>query len=393
MMKIATATILATHLKVTNSMSTKGRPDFSWDTLPVFFHSANASGPWSDAALASIIKFSMATNEKNHAMRLPGGKSRSEEIAGPEACRQIKSASGGRTDTFFYLNPIFDWPTNEHLHGLMVANPSWRLKASNGTDIRQHNQWVYNLSNPDLRKAWVATCTAAVANGCTGCFIDQSNSNIAGDCTAWGCAKKDAKGFSDGHITAIIELSVALAPTGNYAIYNHLGRTGFNTTTMMIEDFAGSEKCITTLQTIAGRGFTAQAHAGLFPAGNTCVDGDTNAMAAFLLGAGNYSYYHCSIGWQTNAKWPAVKDSWLDWLPEYDMPLGAPLGPATSKPSSSPSSDGTSNIWTRSFATGTKVEFDGATNVGVIYWAGGKVQKGVAPAAGAMDHGCRWEDI
>jgi hypothetical protein len=58
---------------------------------------------------------------------------------------------------------------------------------------------------------------------------------------------------------------------------------------MMIEDFVGSETCITKMLTIAGGGFTVQAHAGDLPksakyggfgAGNTCVDGDTNSMAA-----------------------------------------------------------------------------------------------------------------
>ena len=42
------------------------RPPFSWDKLPVFFHSANASGPWSAAAAKQIARFAMATNEKNH---------------------------------------------------------------------------------------------------------------------------------------------------------------------------------------------------------------------------------------------------------------------------------------------------------------------------------------
>jgi len=32
------------------------RPPFSWDTLPVFFHSANASGPWSEAAVKQISR-------------------------------------------------------------------------------------------------------------------------------------------------------------------------------------------------------------------------------------------------------------------------------------------------------------------------------------------------
>jgi len=51
----------------------------------------------------------MATNEKSHAMRLPGGGTQSEEIAGPAACRQVDKASNGSTDTFFYLNSVIDW--------------------------------------------------------------------------------------------------------------------------------------------------------------------------------------------------------------------------------------------------------------------------------------------
>ena len=66
---------------------------------------------------------------------------------------------------------------------------------------------------------------------------------------------------------------------------------------MMIEDFVGNEKCIETLQTIVARGLVVEAHAGNYPTGNTCVDGDTSSLAAFLIGAGNYSYYHCSMGW------------------------------------------------------------------------------------------------
>ena len=46
-----------------------------------------------------------------------------------------------------------------------------------------------------------------------------------------------------------------------------------------------------------------QAHAGDLPKsaqwggsgkGNECVNGDTNSMAAFLIAAGDFSYYHCS---------------------------------------------------------------------------------------------------
>lgn len=115
---------------------------------------------------------------------------------------------------------------------------------------------------------------------------------------------------------ALTELAEQLAPTGNYAIFNHLGVTNYNTTAMMIEDFAATETCIDTLQTIANRGLIVEAHAGNLPSNNTCLHGDTNSLAAFLIAAGEYSYYHCSskpYTWGSNAKWPAVSDSWLDW--------------------------------------------------------------------------------
>ena len=39
-------------------------PKFSWDTLPVFIHSSNASGPISAAGLATMARFPMVTVEK-----------------------------------------------------------------------------------------------------------------------------------------------------------------------------------------------------------------------------------------------------------------------------------------------------------------------------------------
>ena len=148
--------------------------------LPVFFHSANSSGPWSDAAARQIARYALATNEKAHAMLLPGGGRQSEEVAGPAACRQIR-AKGTGTAPFFYLNSVIDWPFNYKLHALMQSNPAWRLKNATGGDLGPPGSggtspgfnWLYNLTNADMRAAWVDTCVAAVRAGCTGCFIDQ----------------------------------------------------------------------------------------------------------------------------------------------------------------------------------------------------------------------------
>ena len=90
----------------------------------------------------------------------------------------------------------------------------------------------------------------------------------------------------------------------------------------MIEDFAATLKSVQLLNQTTSSGLTVQVHAGdIVDDGsgtkiNTCTNGDTNALAAFLVAAGDYSYYHCAAGWGSNAKWPAVADAWLDWLPE-----------------------------------------------------------------------------
>ena len=374
------------------------RPPFSFDTLPVFFHSANTSGEWSDAAVKQIARYAMATNEKSHAMLLPDGGRQSEELAGPAACRQI-AAEGTGTASFFYLNSVIDWPFNFKLHSQMQANSSWRLKNVTGGDLGPAgsggafpgNNWGYNLTNNDMRSAWVQTCVAAVRAGCTGCFVDQAN--VQEHLATWGPSPQDAPvamSYRAAHLKALSELDAALAPLGGYGIYNHLGTTRYGTATMMIEDFVGSERCIETLQNVAARGLTVQAHAGNYPAGNTCVDGDTNSLAAFLIAAGNYSYYHCAGVWSSDARWPAVQDAWLDWLPQYDWPLGAPSGPAAKRPSAANAS---ASVWSRSFASGTRVEFDGGLANGTIYWANGVVQMGQPANLAAIARGCVWESL
>ena len=94
-------------------------------------------------------------------------------------------------------------------------------------------------------------------------------------------------------------------------------------------------------------------------------------------------YYHCAPGWvspplflvssylnaahnpsqSSVSEWPLEKDYWLDWLPLYDYALGEPnLAVVTRSPSGE-------SIYSRTFSSGTRVQFDSSTGVGVIYWA------------------------
>ena len=223
-------------------------------------------------------------------------------------------------------------------------------------------------------------------------FVDQSN-DVEGGFGGSAAAKQ----YSRDHLATLVELNEQLASRGKYAINNHLGDAGDHVRAMMIEDFAGSEKCIRLLQTVAARGIITEVHAGnqwsaaRSPHNYSCANGGTNDLAAYLIGAGKHSYYHCTDnGFSTPTNWPAVPGEWLDAPPEYGYRLGAPLGPATLSPSRSPNA----SIWRRTFASGTKVEFDGGNGNGTIWWAGGPVQVGGTASVnmsvvGTM--GCRWE--
>lgn len=369
-------------------------PRFTWDRVPTFLHTQNTScGGWSPAALARAAAFPLSYSGMT-GMRRPDGGMISQEIAAPDICRRV-AAIDSTTHTFVEINSVIDWPWNFKLHAAMVANPGWRLKRDNGSDWRMHGQWVYNLSNPAARKSWIATCLAATEAGCTGCFVDQSNAVEGG----FGRSPA-AKAYSRDHLATLVELNEQLEARGKYAINNHLGDAGDHVHAMMIEDFAGSEKCIRLLQTVAERGIIAEVHAGnqfKVPAGSppsnySCADGGTNDLVAFLVAAGNYSYYHCTDnGFSTPTAWPAVPDEWLDSPPEHRYRLGAPLGPATLSPSPTAVN---ASLWRRAFASGTRVQFDGGNGNGTIWWADGPVQVGgtasVNPAVvGTM--GCAWE--
>jgi hypothetical protein len=89
------------------------------------------------------------------------------------------------------------------------------------------------------------------------------------------------------------------------------------------------------------------------------------SLAAFLIGARNYSYYACS-GHQPSQQGWGMDQGWDQYSADYDRPLGEPLGDATYS-----SKFG----WHRRFALGTKV------------WLKGEWLKGDSPPVGAAGGG------
>jgi hypothetical protein len=147
-----------------------------------------------------------------------------------------------------------------------------------------------------------------------------------------------------------------------FIVANNYQLSGVKAT--MLESFDASEASINELLSLVESGqYIVQAHAGyaIDGADNHC-DNVTNALSAFLIAAGENCFFACSRDWAIDPEWPLPGHSsdWMTWHPEYSKPLGPPTGPAKRS---------ASGMWTRSFGTGTAVQFDSQTNTGQITWS------------------------
>ena len=110
----------------------------------------------------------------------------------------------------------------------------------------------------------------------------------------------------------------------------------------------------------AGRGFLASMHPGTL--------GDQqkfeSALAAFLVAAGTNHFFGAG-SWTCNH----TSREGVTWWPEYDRPLGEPLGPATFLPSATATAGASGGqVLVRSFAHGVQAQFDLETGQGKVSW-------------------------
>lgn len=369
-------------------LSAANLPWFSWDTLPVFVHSENGTGPWSDAALKQLGRFSMVTMEKTH-NNIAGRP----EVAVPPECRRIKEMNPNTT-ALYYLNSEIDYYMYM-LHDKLLANESLRLIDAKGEYVQYFpGVWVFNHPDPEMAALWQADCLNAQANGCDGCYFDRSD-NSAQPGGAYPLNDTQVAAWQAAHMGVIDSANKALNENGGFAVFNNQV-TRPSGTAGMLENFGASEACITKLQYAASQGLVIQAHAGDTPDGSDqfCLQ-MTNSLSAFLIGSGEHHYYHCSSGlytetspgsskWSSATNWPVDRDEWLDWAPEFGRPLGAPLGAGVK---------GSDGVWRRSFSTGTNVTFDANLENGTIFWSDGHVQQGLPNATAGGTGSCSWTAV
>ena len=339
-------------------------PAFSWTTVPLFFHSCNFSGPFSAAAVAFVAShasIASVTVEKGQA--LDSGDGRFAEARILDALRAFKAARPALA-AVAYFNSVLDWPYYA-LHADMAQHPEFSLKNESGLPVLLHGDGafpqpaqgmeVFGFGNDAAMRAWyaAASCGAmAAAGGVDGCFEDRAGpEGFPG--------LKNTSAYDAGHVLVLAAMQDAL-PQGFIVANNFLpplspGPGGVRAT--MIEFFRADAASVELLAALAARGVLVQAHSY-----GPCDDsaGFDSTLAAFLIGAGENSFFACSSGWKVDPAWPAAPTDSLQWHAAYDEPLGAPCGPFAKA----------GDIYSRSFgeACGTRVLLNATSGVGTIEW-------------------------
>eukprot|EP00937_MAST-01D_sp_MAST-1D-sp2_P002542 g2542.t1 len=327
-----------------------GLPDFSWSTLPVFFHAASPT-PYTPAQVAVLARYPLVTVEK-YMGPFPLKPRHGEEDNIAALSAEIKAVNP-RTKVLMYQNSQFAYPWYR-LFGVADAQGWWVRNRTTGRVVR-HDVINMNCSTPGrcpsasvgywdfeqegLRSAWVESCASPKIDGC---FLDGAES----DQPPFGKGD-NTSAYDAGRAATFAAIAArALLVVNDKQYYDPAPPYAFAQGEFLETFSGGAVKWLDILNRTA-EGHLVQAHTSILCRNESAPEGVAD-LAAFLLGAQNYSYFGCS-------NWEDVPT----WLAAYDRPLGVPLGQAT---------QGADGTWRRSFARGTNVSLNYGTKTASIEW-------------------------
>eukprot|EP00054_Salpingoeca_dolichothecata_P004472 m.30741 g.30741 ORF g.30741 m.30741 type:complete len:413 (-) comp14625_c0_seq2:23-1261(-) len=330
-------------------------PVFSWNKVPVynfpcFDPKTRNDTPFTPSDIDLLLKFPFVV--LCHGFYDSSGKLVLAEDAMSAVAKQLKQKNPN-IKVLFYLNSVLDWNDYRFHLDYVQATPSAWARQSNGEPCRTPGDKEFaqpkdgmlslDFAQQQGRELWQQACFNATKSGVfDGCFADRASGTPA---------KYDPRYLSNytlGHKNMLLEaqkLIDSVAP-GGFLVSNNAVIPGVSAT--MIEGFQANQENIQQLQAIAAQNISVHVHAGY---GGGCANMNTTTLPAFLIGAGEYSYFGCSKAW-------TFPTGWQVWYPEYDLPLGSPHGPAQLH-------DG---VFTRVFGQGTTVTFSTKNNTGSIVW-------------------------
>lgn len=354
------------HGSSLSPISTFKMPRFSWNTLPVSFHSSNETAPngmYSPESLKILAKYPLVTIEKyqgeerffpNPNVRLPNCQN-GTNVTLCGCCVEDNIVAVGRaikdieptTMVLGYLNTQIGYPIYRSGQ-VLASHPEWWSKDSNGDVIywSGHSSMVYwDHSNKMASNTWMEGCLNMTRTGyIDGCDMDGCIKVNDGESTNPIYKKAYMKNKNATMVDLQIKVNGPLICGSNGDILPGVAGSAIQN---WGKKKSWSTREIPMIMRAVAAGVLFEAH-GECP--SDASDPHTiNNIAAFLIGAGRWSYYRCG-------KWSGYDPT---WYPIYDFPLGEPLSNATL---------GKDGVWRRNFKFGTNVTFDTKNEVGTIKW-------------------------
>ena len=327
-------------------------PKFSWEKVPVTFHFRKTDTLLTlQEAEFIATKTSLITFEKAHAL----GKRvmlNTEESILHDA--KVLKRINPEIKVFFYWNALLDYPFYK-ASSEFNSNPYWWLKKKDGTlDIKSNTLKKYDLTEVKLRKWWVNVVKKNIDNNyIDGVFIDALN-QVKADFNIRSLGEEKFKEMNSA-VDQLMKETREKIGANKMILWNGIRSTPHKTVgndyldetdAVMIEHFGAfhsisPESMASDLDKMheAGKAKKIVIFKG-WP-GFTWLDKEEMALplekklqiarsniefplAAFLIAAQEYAYFVYNWGYRMDY-------GGLEWYPEYDKPLGKPLGNFTKK--------------------------------------------------------------
>jgi hypothetical protein len=370
------------HEKKLASTHQSSFPEFSWERVPVCLHFAKKTGDFTKQEAQFIARFPIVCIEKSQAF----DKKKGMEQGSYDAAVLIKTINS-KSKVLFYWNSRIDYGQLYSFGNILddKVHPEWAMRDVKGELVTVQNgrRKTYDPTIPDFRKWWVNVPVEAVKKGkMDGVFVDAVLQYAGGEnVKVKQYGEQRYKDIMSGLFGMIGNLKnqlggqklvvanalrgTALAPENGRIFYPYIDGA-------MIEhfcDLSGKSKeviakDIELIQDAAVRGKIVIAKA--WPKYNFTNEQIKSMsqeqletmsredivfpLATFLIGAGKYAYFCYSWGYD-------YKQGGMIDYPEYNKPLGEPLGVAKK--------DGF--IYTREFRNAS-VYADIENRIGKITW-------------------------
>jgi hypothetical protein len=333
-------------------------PDFSWNTIPLYMHVRKATA-FSDEELDYLASFPLVTLEKTTGQQSSGSTDEGTLVA----AQAIKERSP-RTKVLFYRNVLVHYGGYSFDDRLSRIPHPFLIDKQGHTRLVRNVSEAYDLANPQVVDWWVDTALGVCRHeAIDGLFLD-GNVKALTPYLARQLPPGKKEAVTAGYRDMIRQIRAGISKS-DLLIANIIRASYFPDAGLgYLEPFDGSyiegfdvvvgkmteadlvAKGIEAVQQAARDGKIIAMTLGLgeSAADATKIDdtrtrvgelAEMNERVNYLIGlflvcAERYSYLYVHDGYSAEVRRGECQSKvWLKRFPQYDKPLGAPLGAAT----------------------------------------------------------------